>query len=292
VGHSYAWLLCDIYFTNGEPVALSTRHLYRRALERLSAAGFDYVAGLEIEFHVFKLENPPLGLEDAGQPRPPPEVSLLTQGYQHLTELRYDLLDPVLDLLRRNLVGLGLPLRTLEVEYGPSQCELTFQPRAGLEPADMMVLARNAIKQVCRRHGYHATFMCRPRIPNVFSSGWHLHQSLRDRSSGTNAFTPRDAGAPLSPTGQHYLGLLEHARGATAFATPTINGYRRYGRHALAPDRAVWGYDHRNVMVRVLGGPVRSCDSAREPRRGAYGESVPLLGVASRFGPRWDGTPP
>jgi glutamine synthetase len=249
------WLLCDLYFTGGAPVPISTRYLLRGALQRLSEAGFDYVAGLEVEFHIFKLQDPRLRLDDAGQPGPPPEVSLLTQGYQHLTELRYDQVDPILEILRRNIVALGLPLRTLEVEYGPSQCEFTFQPRQGLEPADMMMLARSAIKQIARRHGFHASFMCRPRIPNVFSSGWHLHQSLLDVRTGGNAFMP-EAREVLSQTGKCFLGgLIEHAAGAAAFATPTINGYRRYGRHALAPDRAVWGHDHRNVMVRVLGGP-------------------------------------
>src|SRR5215472_4912680 len=217
---STGWLLCDLFFTSGEPVEISTRYLYRRCLEQLADAGFDYIVGLEVEFHIFKLENPRLALEDAGQPGPAPEVSLLTQGYQHLTELRYDQLDPVLEILRRNLTTMGLPLRTLEVEYGPSQCELTFKPRVGLEPADMMVLARSAIKQVCRRHGYLASFMCRPRIPNVFSSGWHLHQSLRDRRGGANVFVP-SLGEVLSPLGKYYLaGLLKHAPGATAFSTP------------------------------------------------------------------------
>jgi glutamine synthetase len=274
------WLLCDLYFTSGQPVPISTRYLYRRALERLSEAGFDYVAGLEVEFHIFKLENPRLALDDAGQPGPPPEVSLLTQGYQHLTELRYDQLDPVLEILRRNIVGLGLPLRTLEVEYGPSQCEFTFQPRLGFEPADMMMLARSAMKQVCRRHGYLASFMCRPRIPNVFSSGWHMHQSLRDKRTGANAFVPAGSGV-LSPVGQHYLaGLLEHAPGAAALATPTINGYRRFGRHALAPDRAVWGHDHRNVMVRALGGPGDS--ATRLENRVGEPAANPYLYMASQ----------
>src|SRR4249919_2789875 len=48
------WVLCDIYFANGQPVPFSTRHLYRRVLQRLAEAGFDYVAGLEVEFHIFK----------------------------------------------------------------------------------------------------------------------------------------------------------------------------------------------------------------------------------------------
>ncbi len=53
-----------------------------------------------------------------------------------------------------------------------------------------MMLFRSAVKQICRRHGYHATFMCRPGLPNMFSSGWHLHQSLRGATTGNNAFAP------------------------------------------------------------------------------------------------------
>jgi glutamine synthetase len=119
-----------------------------------------------------------------------------------------------------------------------------------------MVLFRSAAKQVCRRNGLHATFMCRPKIPNVMSSGWHLHQSLKDRKTGANAFVPARAGELLSETGKYFLGgLLAHARAATVFSTPTLNGYKRFRSHSLAPDRAVWGHDNRGVMVRVLGGP-------------------------------------
>jgi glutamine synthetase len=115
------------------------------------------------------------------------------------------------------------------------------------------------VKQIARRHGYHATFMCRPKLPNVFASGWHLHQSLVSRANGENVFmagesdTQGDGG--LSPLGRQYLaGLLQHARASAVFATPTINGYKRYRSYSLAPDRAIWGRDNRGVMVRMLGG--------------------------------------
>jgi glutamine synthetase len=160
-----------------------------------------------------------------------------------------------MDLLRANLVQLGLPLTSLEIEFGPSQFELVFGPTTGLVPADTMVLLRSAIKQICQRNGYHATFMCRPRIPHVMSSGWHLHQSLRRKTDGTNVFMPDSAGQVLSATGMHYLaGLKAHACGSAALASPTINGYRRYRPMSLAPDRAVWARDNRGAMLRVLGG--------------------------------------
>jgi glutamine synthetase len=249
------WLLADVYLPDGRPVPYATRQIFRTALARLAAAGYDYVAGLEVEFHVFRLESDRMWPEESGQPGRPPLVSILTQGYQYLSELRFDQIEPVVEIIRRDIVALGLPLRSVECEYGPSQCEFTFQALRGLEPADTMVMFRSAVKQICRRHGLHATFMCRPRIPNVMSSGWHLHQSLVDRKSGTNAFMADRQGELLSDAGRHFLGgLLTHARAASVFTTPTLNGYKRFRSHSLAPDRAVWGHDNRGVMVRVLGG--------------------------------------
>ena len=64
----------------------ATRSLYRSVLEKLNQRGYDFVAGLEIEFHLFKLEDARMAPQDAGQPGTPPSVSLLSQGYQYLTE--------------------------------------------------------------------------------------------------------------------------------------------------------------------------------------------------------------
>ena len=249
------WLLCDIYFTNGKPVPFSTRQVFRDALARLAAAGFDFVAGLEVEFHLFRLENPRLSPEDATWPPRAPKVSLLNQGYQYLTESRFDQIDAALEPIRRGVAALGMPLRSLEIELGPSQCEFTFRPQSGLATADTMILFRAATKQIARRHGYLASFMCRPALPNIFSSGWHLHQSLIERKRGTNAFAG-DERDGLSMIGFRYLGgLLAHANAAAAFTTPTVNGYKRYRPYTLAPDRAIWARDNRGVMLRVLGQP-------------------------------------
>jgi glutamine synthetase len=247
------WVLCDLKFANGKPVPFDTRAQLRKALASLAEAGYGYRAGLEIEFHIFRLLDPKLRPEDAGQPGTPPEVGLLTSGYQLLSETRHDQLEPALEALRRGLDGLGLPLRSFECEFGPSQAEVTLGVQDGLAAADAMVLFRSAAKQILRRHGYHATFMCRPKLPNVMSSGWHLHQSLVDRN-GVNAFmSEKDF---LADLGKHFLaGLLAHASASAAFATPTLNGYKRYRPYSLAPERAIWGRDNRGAMLRVLGGP-------------------------------------
>jgi len=272
------WFLCDLQFLDGREVPFSTRGQLRRCLERLEGAGYEFVAGLEVEFHVFKLRDPRLQPEDAGQPGTPPDVELLTTGYQLLTEHKYDQLDPVVEIFRSNLEQLELPLRSFEIEFGPSQLEFTLAPRTGISAADAMILLRSAVKQIARRHGYHATFMCRPKLPNVMSSGWHLHQSLR--RNGLNAFTSdRD---DLSETGKQYLaGLLAHGRAAAAFATPTINGYKRYRPYSLAPDRVIWGKENRGAMLRVVGAP-RDPDTRIENRIGEPAAN-PYLYFASQI---------
>lgn len=249
-----AWLLGDCYFQDGTPVPFCTRNLCRAAFERLSARRLRFLAGLELEFHVFRLADPRLEPRDCGQPSQPPDVRMLAHGYQYLADNRFDELEPVLEQLRATLLGLGLPLRTMEVEMGPSQCELTFGTVEGLPGADNVVLARSAIKQVCRRSGYHATFMCRPALANIASSGWHLHQSLLQAGTGANAFVSSDPREQLSPCGRQFVaGLLENARAACILAVPTINGYKRFRPYSLAPDRIVWGADNRGAMVRALG---------------------------------------
>jgi len=248
------WMLCDLYHNDGRPVVASTRRLAQAASARLTQRGFEYVSGLEVEFYLTKLDDPALAVQDAGQPGRPPEVSLLHRGYAYLTEQRYDQVEPIVEILRRTCLALGLPLHSLEVEFGPSQCEFVFKTGTGIGPADDMVLFRSAAKQVARRHGYHVSFMCRPQLPEAMASGWHLHQSLRDGKTGANAFAPEDGAPGLSRVGRQFLaGLLAGAVAATPLSTPTINGYKRYRPNSLAPDRVAWAEDNRGAMLRVLG---------------------------------------
>ncbi|MHB8506066.1 MAG: glutamine synthetase family protein [Acidimicrobiales bacterium] len=252
-----AWVLTDAYFDNGKPVPLDTRHLLRRQLAALDERGLEYVAGLEVEFYVVRRDNPGrIELSETGWPPPMMKVSAFEQGYQYLSEVRLAGVNDVVERLRDSLLEVDLPLRSIEDEWGPGQLEVTFDPMRGLGSADAMVLFRSAAKQLCEQMGLHASFMCRPNLPNFFSSGWHLHESLTDRATGENQFVNTDGDEVLSPLGRQFTaGLLEHARAMTVFTTPTINGYKRFKPYSFAPDRVTWGAENRGTMVRVQGGP-------------------------------------
>lgn len=246
------FMLCDLYHADGTPVAYATRGIARAASRLLAERGRHLVCGLEVEFHLFRLTSPHLGIDEGGQPGHPPDVALLHQGYNYLTDQRFDQLSPIVDILRRDIAALGLPLTSVEVEFGPSQCEFVFKACPGFQAADDMVLLRSAVKQISHRHGYHATFMCRPAFANAMSSGWHLHQSLCD-DAGANVFARADGAPGLSDEGLAYVaGLLAQARDIAAFAAPTVNAYKRYRTNSLAPDRIAWGRDNRGAMLRVI----------------------------------------
>lgn len=271
------WILCDVHEVDGAPSPYCTRGVLKRSLEDLASHGYDYTAGVELEFSVFRLEDAHLQFERSTQPADPPTVSLLNHGYQLMTEQRLDQVDDVVRLIADTATALDLPLRSVEMEFGPSQLEVTFAPMPGLQAADAVTLFRSALKQVCRRHGYHATFMCRPHLPNLFSSGWHLHQSLTAHADGRNVFTPEadDRDGPLSAVGRAFLGgILAHAAGAAVFTTPTINGYKRFQPYSLAPERLVWGQDNRGALARIIGGPgdpaTRIENRAGEPAANPY----------------------
>jgi glutamine synthetase len=179
---------------------------------------------------------------------------------------------------------MGIELRSIEVEYGANQLELTLDPAAGLASADATVLLRSTIKQVARRNGYHATFMCRPQLTDSKSSGWHLHQSLLSvgADGGRNVFVPGDGEGVISPVGRHFIaGLLVHARAACVFANPTINGYKRFQPYSMAPDRIAWARDNRGAMIRLVG----SAEDGTTHLENRIGESAanPYLYMASQL---------
>jgi glutamine synthetase len=260
-----AWVLCDIHLPGGEPVPLSSRRILRGQLDGLALRGLQMVVGLEVEFHVLT-----------------PDGGLLDRGGQLLLQEDVDPLDDLIQVLRDGLVALDMPLRSIEHEFGPSQLEVTFAPQPALRAADDLVLCRSAIKQLCRRHGLHATFMSRPAVEGVMSSGWHLHQSLNDVDTGRNAFA---ADGALSDLGRSYLaGLLAHARGAAVFTTPTVNGYKRYRPMSLAPDRILWGEDNKGAMIRVCGEPPTHLEN-----RSAEPAANPYLAIAAQVVSGLDG---
>lgn len=247
-----AFLMCNVLHRSGAGVSVGSRYVLQRAQSLLAKVGYDACFGLEVEFQVFERVGSALDHAQATMPPAPISTRNTTQGYQFLTETRYGEAEALLDQLRRMAEDLDLRPRTVEIEMGPSQFEFTFDPSGPMEQADRFVLFRTMVKEVCHARGLHASFMAKPKLAHAAANGWHIHQSVLDRHSGRNVLTPHSSGA-LTQTANHWIaGLLENAAASCLLTTPTINSYKRFLPHQLAPNSIQWGHDNRGAMVRAL----------------------------------------
>ena len=148
-------------------------------------------------------------------PAEAPAVEHTTHGFQYLTESRFDQVDPILEVLRKTMQALGLPLLSLEVELGPSQYEFTFAPERGLA-------RRRHDGAVPQRHEAGGAAARPSRELHVpAAAAQHVRQRLasapvaarpQDRARTCSSRTTRPSCCRRSAA--HYLaGLLAHARG-------------------------------------------------------------------------------
>ena len=182
-----------------------------------------------------------------------------------------------------------MPLRSLEVELGPSQYEFTFAPERGLAAADTMVLFRSAMKQVARRHGYlrqlhvPAALAAMPSpAAGICISRCSIAKPGRTCSSRTTT------SELLSPLGRHYLaGLLAHARAGGGLRDADGQRLQALSRRQLdGADPGDLGQRQPRRDDPRAGRAGRSGDASGEPRRRAARQSVSLHGVADSRGPR------
>lgn len=285
------WVIGDEYLRSGGIHPLSSRRVLRGLCIELETRGWRHMVGLEIEWYLtrYLAQDIPGTIGGFGIQGDPPSVSPVNSGFWPYLDSLIDALAPVLDPLADALLRLGLPLRTIEHESGPGQIEFTFEPMDALEAADAVVLIRTATKQVCSRLGHHASFMALPGIAGFIPSGWHLHQSLALRRTPHNLFGSPEVGRLLSPLGRMFLGgLVRHAVDGTVFATPTVNGYRRFGdTFGTCPSRVGWSAEHRAALVRVVGGS----DATETHLESRIGEpsANPYLYIGSQLSAGLDG---
>ena len=249
-----ALMLAEPRALDGAEIGFSSHAILSRAEAALAGRGLTGLFGLEVEFQIFEIADPALAHEDATMPPRPPETRNLNPGWRYLTESRYDEAEAVLDDIRRAAEGMGMPVRSVEIEMGPSQFEFTFDAAGPMAVADMVTVFRTLAGEVCRRRGLLASFMPKPRVANAAANGWHIHQSLSDRE-GLNLFTPGENGGLTKTAGALVAGLLDNAAASCVATNPTVNGYKRFTEFQLAPTRIGWGRDNRGAMIRALTAP-------------------------------------
>lgn len=221
-----------------------------RVLDRYRESGLSPVVATELEFYL--LEE-----SDGYRPQPLrgriPGTNLPQGGIQYC--MPDDLIDcdAFLEDVRRACELQQVPLTAIHSEFSAGQWEInTHHQDDVLDAGNHAMLLRRIVKAVARRHGMAATFMAKP-FADLAGSGMHIHASVY-KEDGENIMAHSEAVDPpeLTATLRHAVaGLGDAIDESMAIFAPNPNSFRRFKPGAFAPSGASWGYDHREVALRI-----------------------------------------
>ncbi|ENV66166.1 glutamine synthetase [Acinetobacter junii] len=143
-----------------------------------------------------------------------------------------------------------------------------------LKLCDQILMLKRSIKQVANKHGFKANFLAKPDLHKA-GSGMHFHMSLLDANKH-NIFScsERDFAKPLLNV---ISGLIHFMPDSMAILAPNFNSYRRFKLGQHVPLEANWGWNNRNVALRI---PCADSENQRIEYRVAGADCNPYLAVA------------
>eukprot|EP00111_Clytia_hemisphaerica_P019696 TCONS_00058128-protein len=246
-GYKIAGVLCETWWgIDGLRQQACPRYMARRLCDQLeSEFGLRIFHGTEMEFTLFKEKGVP-EFDDGGLYIP-----------QELDTVCKELLP-----LSKHCEAAGIPIETLQTEFGPGQLEVVLKPAYGIEGADNSFLFKCAAKEILAKPGFHgrATFMSKPIIDKVGSSN-HFNHSLwkvKDNGELEDSMWDGTQESKLTKTAQHWLaGILKHTPALAAIFNPTVNDWRRLHitastRDITTPHYITWGIENRLTLIRVI----------------------------------------
>ena len=267
----------DLDFT---PSWADPRNVLAHALAKIHESGWRPVVATELEFYLLEAGN-------TEQPRPLKGTiagtNLKQQGIQYC--MADDLIDcdAFLDDVRAACDVHHVPLTAIHSEFSAGQWEInTHHTDDPVLACDHAMLLKRIVKGVARKHGLAPTFLAKP-FTDLAGSGMHIHASVYDED-GNNIFAEA-AGTPPGTTSDTLRnaigGLAATMNQSMAIFAPNANSYRRFKPGAFAPSGPTWGYNHREVALRI---PVSSPDNRRVEHRVAGADANPYLVMAAVLG--------
>jgi glutamine synthetase len=243
-------------------------HCYRAALERMveraSGLGYEFKAGLELEWFIGQDSDEPV----AAHRGPVYSPNAMLDVSEFLSELLADLDD--------NGLGIG----QIHAEYAWSQLEISLDAKDPLGAADDQLLARETIRASARANGLRASFA--PLItPDGVGNGWHFHVSIH--KDGRNLLSGGDGPEGMTPEGESFVaGILRDLQGVVAVTAPSVPSLIRLRPGYFASAYAFWGADNREASLRfVPGAEAIGAQNANIELKASDASGNPYLGLTA-----------
>ena len=232
-----ARLICDVYLPDGNPFTADPRFILKKAITRAKEMGFFLEVGPECEFFLFDMD-------ENGNPT---TTTSEKAGYFDVGPL--DMAENVRRDIVLNLEDMGYVIDASHHETAPAQHEIDFKYTDAVSAADEIMTLKMAVKVIARRHGFHATFMPKPKAKDS-GSGMHIGMILRD-GEGRNVFEAQ--GKKLSELANYFIaGLLKYIGELSLLTNPIVNSYKRLVPGFDAPVYISWSLSsNRSSLIRV-----------------------------------------
>jgi len=231
-------MFCDVVTAEGVPIAVDTRAVLKKAVERAKKDHVEFRFGSASEFYLFRKD------EDGN----PTKIPYDQAGYMDIAPL--DRGENIRREICLTIEQMGLTPERSHHERGPGQNEIDFHYGKPLKAADQMTTFKMVVQTVADRNGLIADFSPVP-LPGAPGNGYHINIYAVDQDGNDLC---RCAAA----------GIIDKIRDMTLFLNPSDNSYARFGK-GTAPDRVNWSSSDGSEMVHISTHHERTRVELRSP---------------------------
>lgn len=260
--NQHAQLFLTMKSDDGSDCVLEPRNILKKILSTLHQMYYFPVMAVEIEFYLSEnIEN---------RTHDP----LYTQCFDVDTPHSFQ---KVIQQIEFEAKCQNIDLTGVVAESASGQFELNIQHTDNiLKLCDDIMIIKRMIRQIATQYGLKASFMAKPSMAKA-GSGMHFHMSILNQWQD-NIFKIDQFKNPNAIMQKVIAGLLDLMPASMAVLAPNINSFRRFQFGNHVPLAANWGFNNRNVAVRI---PCADSENQRLEYRVAGADVNPYLCVAT-----------
>lgn len=236
-----AVIQCDcVDKVDGLPIKECARSRLRELSEALNTQGYIPLVGFEVEVVFMKPKR-----KDSDETLIYTPLSQ-NHSWSCITADDFAHMDFIEEIVR-SLSDVGIAVENLHTEAAPGQWEFVLPPDSPVKAIDMLLRARETIRNVARSSGLHATL--HPRTsPDHAGTGAHVHISV-NTPDGSTAETKTIRALDES----FFAGIIHHMPSILAFTLPQEASYERLMTGIWSGgEYACWGWENKEAPLRRI----------------------------------------
>lgn len=243
---THKMMFANMRDAEGMPWIHCARHRLWTAIGLLRQYNLRPVAGFELEFALLKRDAKTGFSTLFGD-----QAGASVYASAHALDIAANVLDEMVEVIEKIPIGVTL----VHAECGRGQYEIVLNCCDVMQAVENVIIAREAVKAVARKHGLHATFA--PVYGGGLGNGGHVHLSLRGHFRTDDALHAavdgKDFKIGVDKVGQQFMaGIVEALPWLMFPCNSSPLSYKRVAPGMLCGATKSWGFNNRETPVRLV----------------------------------------